>query len=68
MLKEVDAKELAEMNMLVNEASLDALVFPMFRVPKEKWESFYGGYDIYNKLVVHIKKRRESIQRYAKFL
>ncbi len=55
------------MDMRLNEASLDTLVFPMFRVPLKKWEQFYGGYDVYNKLVVNIKKRRESIQRYAKF-
>jgi hypothetical protein len=39
----------------------------MYRLPKDKWNSFYGGLDIYNRLVLHMKDRRENFRRYMNF-
>ena len=65
-LKDLD-KPLDRADTRMNEKYLDLTAFPMFRLPKDQWEQFYGGYDIYNKLVLHIKQRRESINRYFRF-
>ena len=66
-LKDFD-KPLDKADTRMNDRFLDHTAFPMFRLPKDQWEQFYGGYDIYNKLVLHIKQRRESMNRYFRFL
>lgn len=67
MLKDVtniDSKNIIRKN----EESLDTLAFPLFRLPKKQWNQFYGGSDIYNKLILHMKQRRKNVRRYYMFI
>ena len=63
MLDKVGGVDPADLSQRANNPSLDIVAFPMFRLPKDKWNQFYGGYDIYNRLVEHIKTRRDSYLR-----